>query len=111
MEAAMIRFKCLVNGAIDAPTRDRVAQGVRAIYGRHFGLPPAQLQIDFIEVAAGMWFTAGRPSQASMVLGSVPHGTTQPVRVQVMDELARLFSDATGAPYHDVMVVAADARA
>ena len=111
MEAAMIRFKCLVNGAIDAPTRDRVAQGVRAIYGRHFGLPPAQLQVDFIEVAAGMWFTAGRPSQASMVLGSVPAGTSQQTRVDLMAAVCEMFSEATGAPYNDVMVVAADPRA
>jgi hypothetical protein len=25
-----------------------------------------------------------------------------------MDEVARMFSEITGAPYHDVMVVAAD---
>jgi hypothetical protein len=45
-----------------------------------------------------------------MVLGSVPEGTSQSVRVQVMEEVCRMFSDVTGAPYHDVMVVAADPK-
>lgn len=43
-----------------------------------------------------------------MVLGSVPSGTTQAERVDLMAEVCSMFSETTGAPYHDVMVVAAD---
>lgn len=104
----MIKFKCLVNGAIPGPTRARVVAGLARIYAQHFGLAPDALQVEFTEVRPGLWFTAGVPSRASMVLGSVPAGTAQPVRVAVMDAVARMFSEVTGAPYHDVMVVAAD---
>ena len=106
----MIKFKCLVNGAIAHPVRERVARGLERIYGERFGLPPGELSVEFIEVEAGMWFTAGRPSDASMVLGSVPPGTPQRERVEVMDAVARMFSEATGSTYEHVMVVAADAR-
>lgn len=105
-----IKFKCLVNGAIAAPVRDRVAQGLRSIYLRRFGLPDEAVRVEFTEVAPGLWFTAGRPSDASMVLGSVPPGTAQSERVALMDEVARMFSAETGAVYEHVMVVAADAR-
>jgi phenylpyruvate tautomerase PptA (4-oxalocrotonate tautomerase family) len=66
--------------------------------------------VEFTEVRPGLWFTAGEPSTASMVLGSVPSGTPQALRVEVMDAVARMFSEATGSDYEHVMVVAADAR-
>jgi phenylpyruvate tautomerase PptA (4-oxalocrotonate tautomerase family) len=108
---AMIAYKCLVNGAIDAATRERVVAGLARIYAARFNVPATQMRVDFTEVTPGLWFTGGQPSRASMVLGSVPAGTSQAVRVQVMEEVCRMFSDVTGAPYHDVMVVAADPKA
>lgn len=106
----MITYKCLVNGSIDALQRERVVLGLHDIYRRTFGLSADQLSVEFSEVPKGLWFTAGKPSQASMVLGSVPAGVAQPQRVALMAEVCRLFSDSTGAPYNDVMVVAADPR-
>jgi phenylpyruvate tautomerase PptA (4-oxalocrotonate tautomerase family) len=107
----MIAYKCLVNGAIDAATRESVVAGLERIYAVRFNVPATQMRIDFTEVTHGLWFTGGQPSRASMVLGSVPAGTSQAVRVQVMEEVCKMFSDVTGAPYHDVMVVAADPKA
>ena len=106
----MIKFKCLVNGAIAPAVRAQVTRGLGDIYSQHFGLAPDALQVEFTEVQPGLWFTAGKPSDASMVLGSVPPGTSQATRVEVMDAVARMFSEATGSPYEHVMVVAADAR-
>ena len=106
----MIKFKCLVNGAIAPAVRERVVSGLRRIYAQRFDLPADALRVEFTEVAPGLWFTAGRPSDASMLLGSVPPGTSQAQRVALMDELARMFSAETGAEYEHVMVVAADAR-
>jgi phenylpyruvate tautomerase PptA (4-oxalocrotonate tautomerase family) len=106
----MIKFKCLVNGTIGPDVRARVVSELHRIYAQRFELPEDALRVEFIEVAPGLWFTAGRPSDASMLLGSVPPGTTQAQRVALMDELARMFSAETGAVYEHVMVVAADAR-
>jgi len=106
----MIAFKCLVNGSIDSAARERVRLGLERIYTERFGLSAKDLRVEFTEVKPGLWFTGGRPSEASMVLGSVPPATEQSVRVDVMEAVCRMFSDETGAPYHDVMVVAADSR-
>ncbi len=104
----MITYKCLVNGTISQPVRDRVEQGLRRINIQRFGIVAEQLTVEFTEVEKGMWFTGGKTSQASMVLGSVPLGISQPQRVELMAEVCSLFSEVTGAPYNDVMVVAAD---
>jgi hypothetical protein len=106
----MIAFKCLVNGSIDSAARERVRLGLERIYFERFALSSKDLRVEFTEVKPGLWFTGGRPSEASMVLGSVPSGTTQAVRVEVMASVCRMFSDETGARYDDVMVVAADSR-
>jgi hypothetical protein len=104
----MTRYKCLVNGAIDEPAKRRVgAEALRGDPGQTV-FDPAAVSVEFTVVPAGRWFTAGRPSQASMVLGTVPPGTDQATRVAVLDAMARLFCDATGAEFDDVMVVAAD---
>jgi phenylpyruvate tautomerase PptA (4-oxalocrotonate tautomerase family) len=100
--------KCLVNGSLAPAGRQAVEDGLRRLYAERFGLAPQSLRVEFTEIATGLWYTAGEPSRASMVLGSVPAGTPQAVRVALMDEIAKMFSAATGAPYDDVMVVAAD---
>lgn len=107
----MIVFKCLVNGPIDEGARQRVTQGLRRIYRDTFGEAGAPLRAEFTEIAPGLWFTAGQPSRASMVMGTVPAGTSQAQRVEVMQAICRMFSDETGRSYDDVMVVAADPKA
>ncbi|MGF1599085.1 MAG: 4-oxalocrotonate tautomerase family protein [Acidimicrobiales bacterium] len=104
----MARYKCLVNGGIDDDARARVEAGLAGVAHEHLGIDPASVSIEFIVVPEGRWYTAGRPSTASMVLGTVPVGTDQETRVAVLGAMARAFSDATGADVDEVMVVAAD---
>lgn len=101
-------YKCLVNGTIGDGARRAVVDGLRRLTAERFG--DGEVAVEFIEIPEGRWFTAGEPSRASMVLGTVPAGTPQDVRVAVMDSIARLFADATGVDYHDVMVSAPDRK-
>ena len=102
-------YKCLVNGAIGVDARHTIVDGLTQLCEGHFG--ERDVTVEFIEIPEGRWFTAGKPSRASMVLGTVPTGTPQHVREAVMDAIARLFSDATCTDYHDVMVSAPDRKA
>ena len=104
----MTVYKCLVNGAIEDEARQRVAAGLAQLAFEHLGTDPSTVSVEFTIVSEGRWFTAGKPSQASMVLGTVAPGTSQETRVNVLAAMARLFCDATGADFDDVMVVAAD---
>ncbi len=101
-------YKCLVNGSIDEGARRVVVDGLRGLMATRFGID--DVTVEFIEIPEGRWFTAGKPSRASMVLGTVPVGTPQDERVAVMDAIARLFAEATDTNYHDVMVSAPDRK-
>jgi len=103
-------FKCLVNGAIDQPTRDRVGAALAELTRNRFGTPTAEVSVEFTEIPSGRWYTAGEPSEASMVLGTVPTGTSQAERELFMAEICRAFSDLTGADHDKIMIVAADER-
>lgn len=104
----MPTYKCLVNGGIDAATRAEVTAGLARLAADRFGISSDAVTVSFTEIPPGRWFTAGRPSSASMVLSSVPAGTDQATREAVMEEICALWSRLTGADYHHVMVVAAD---
>lgn len=106
----MATFKCLVNGGIDDQTRRVVIDGLSRIQTNHFGPQASEVAVEFTEVGEDRWYTGGELSQATMVLGTVPVGTPQELREIVMDDIARFFATATQCDYHDVMVVAADAK-
>ncbi len=106
----MAIFKCLVNGGIDDETRKVVTDGLTRIQTEHFGASAGSVTVEFTEVGEGRWYTGGKLSEASMVLGTVPPGTPQAVRETVMDDIAHFFADATSSDYHQVMVVAADTK-
>jgi len=102
-------YKCLVNGTIGEEARRNIVEGLRRLESERFD--EREVVVEFVEIPEGRWFTAGRPSKASMVLGTVPAGTPQEVRVGFMDAVARLFADVTDTDYHDVMVSAPDRKA
>lgn len=104
----MSSYRCVVHGTIDDDTRRRVVTGLTAIEADRFGVPAEQVDVRFVEIAEGTWFTAGQPSRASFVQGTVPQGTSQNVRAAHMADVCQAFSDATGCSYDDVVVVAAD---
>ncbi len=104
----MATFKCLVNGTIDDATRHRVREALAGLTEARFGTPAASVAVSFTEIPPGNWYTAGEPSAASMVLGTVPPGTSQEVREEVMAAICAAFSTITGADHDRVMIVAAD---
>lgn len=58
-------YKCLVNRSIDAPTRCRVAEELERLTNAHIDLADQAIDVEFVEVAKGAWFTGGVPSTAS----------------------------------------------
>ena len=104
----MTVYKCLVNGSISDHHRTKVSDGLAKLTAARFGTDPAGVSVEFTEIDDGRWFTAGEPSSTTMVLGSVPPGTSQDLRAEHMDEVARFMAHTTGYDLDHIMVVAAD---
>ena len=106
----MPRYRCSLSGSIDELARARVETGLAQIEADHFGSDPVDVLVEFTEVQAGRWFTAAQPSQAAVVTGTVPEGTTQEARERLLFDIGRMVSEAIGRDFDDVMVVASDGR-
>ena len=108
MLVAVSTYRCVVHGAIAPETRARVVTGLTELESKRFGTDAADVDVTFVEVAEGTWFTAGKPSRASFVQGTVPPGTSQETRAAHMADVCEMFSTVTGSSYDDVVVVAAN---
>jgi hypothetical protein len=107
-----LRFRVILHaGVVPERLRPELAAGLCGIYARLFGVPAAELGVDFSELPRGRFFTAGKLSTSSIIAGTVPAGTPDAKRHQLLAELTALWCEITGATPHEVVVTAADARA
>ena len=106
----MATYKCLLSHPLGDGDRQRLVEGLAAITIDRFGSAGGPVEVEFTEVEAGRWFTAAEPSSATMVLGSVPPGTSQEDREAHMDTVASFVAHTMDEPLDHIMVVAADAR-
>ena len=90
--------------------RDAMIDGLANIEAARFGTEPAELLVEFTEIDEGRWFTAAEQSSATVVTGTVPSGTTQAERAELMDEIGRAAASALDQDFNDIMVVASDGR-
>jgi phenylpyruvate tautomerase PptA (4-oxalocrotonate tautomerase family) len=101
----------LHEGVVPEALRPELAGGLGGVYARLFGVPAAEIGVDFSVMPRGRFFTAGRPSSSSIIAGTVPAGTPDERRHRLLSEITALWCEATGCTPHEVVVTAADARA
>jgi len=107
-----VRFRVILHaGVVPERLRPELAAGVGDSYTRLFGVPAAEIGVDFTELPRGRFFTAGRPSTSSIIAGTVPAGTPDEQRHRLLAEITALWCEVTGCTPHEVVVTAADARA
>lgn len=108
--ASMPRYRCLSSTPVSDQQREALTSGLTTIEADRFDTKEQDLLVEFIEVAEGQWFTAATPSQATVLSGTVPDGTTQDQRAQLMDAIGRMAATALDKDFNDIMVVASDGR-
>lgn len=106
----MPRYRCMSSTPVPDAQRVAVTNGLAAIESQRFGTNADDLLVEFAEVAEGQWFTAAGPSNATVLSGTVPDGTTQDQRAEVMDDIGRMAAKALNKDFNDIMVVASDGR-
>ena len=105
-----VRFACTMQeGQIDAATRERLAEGLRAIASDVLGETPADVPVEFSDIPAGFGFRGGAPSTTSLVRGAIVGGVTQDVREDVMRQIIDMWTDVSGCTVDELVVSAVDA--
>jgi hypothetical protein len=98
----------LHEGVIDAGLRPSLEEGIRRIYADVVGVPAADLEVEYVVVPAGNWFTAGYPSRNSIVLTTVPAGFGSESRTRLMSEIYDHWRATTGCTPNEIVLTAVD---
>jgi phenylpyruvate tautomerase PptA (4-oxalocrotonate tautomerase family) len=102
-------FQVLLHeGVVAEAVRPRLAEGIRRIYARVFGVAEDQVTVAITEIPQGRFFTAARPSRSSLIGGSVAAGTSQADRARLMSEITSMWCDVTGCTPNEVVVSVSD---
>ena len=101
----------LHEGVVPEALQPELAAGLGRVYAGRFGVPAAEIGVDFTVLSRGRFFTAGEPSRSTIIACGVPAGTTDVQRHRLLAEITGLWCEITGCTPHEVVVTAADARA
>jgi hypothetical protein len=98
----------LHEGVVDEDLRPALEAGIRRIYGDVVGILPADLEVEYVDVPAGRWFTAGVISRNSSVHATVPAGFDSDARTKLLTEIYDHWRATTGCTPNEIVVVAVD---
>lgn len=105
----MVLFRCFVQaGQIGGEQHERLTGQLNRLAHENFPDSGGSIPVDWVEVPEGFGFTAGQPSQSSVVVSAVPDETPQDTRVQFMRGICDAWSEETGCSVNDVLVTAVD---
>jgi hypothetical protein len=102
----MIVCTCFIQaGQISEDVERRLREGFDAFTRNAFGEPA---RINWIPVAKGSGFSAGKPSTSSVVSVRANTPVAQATRVNLLQELSNLWNTITGCSLDELLVVVAD---
>ena len=103
----MIPFRCFYQaGQISEEQRSRLAEHLTRLANEATGEAVEAAPVDWVEIAEGFGFTAGKPSQSSVVISAVPDDTDQDIRVDLMRGICDAWSLETGCSVNDIVATA-----
>jgi hypothetical protein len=95
-------------GVVDDDLRPTLEAGIRRIYGDVVGIPPEDLEVEYVDVPAGQWFTAGVTSRNSIVHTTVPAGFNSDARTKLLTEIYDHWRATTGCTPNEIVLSAVD---
>jgi phenylpyruvate tautomerase PptA (4-oxalocrotonate tautomerase family) len=106
----MVMFNCFMQeGQIPQDQRDELAKRLRATGHEIFSDAPENIAVEFMDVAEGCGYTAGKPSTSSLALAMVPDGTSTEDRTRLLTDICDAWMDVTGCSINEIVASAADA--
>jgi phenylpyruvate tautomerase PptA (4-oxalocrotonate tautomerase family) len=91
-------------GLVSDDTRRLVASEVTRIHCSATGAPPAFVNVLFLDVPHGNYFTAGLPSRHSLIVGEIRHGRDVTTRQGLLRDLSQMWTRLTGQSDTELVV-------
>ncbi|HXN36726.1 MAG TPA: tautomerase family protein [Solirubrobacteraceae bacterium] len=98
-------YQCFVKeGLVSGSVRNEIAKEITQIHCQATGVPPAFVRAMFIDLPYGTSFTAGEPSETSIINGKIRAGRPLEARQQMIAELAEMWKRLTGQSEHELVI-------
>jgi phenylpyruvate tautomerase PptA (4-oxalocrotonate tautomerase family) len=98
-------YQCISpEGLLDESARTNLAEEITRIHCDATGVPPSFVTVMFIDVPAGRYFVAGKPSGNSILNGAIRLGRDLETRQRILRELSQMWTRLTGQPEEELLV-------
>ncbi|HEX2173490.1 MAG TPA: tautomerase family protein [Dehalococcoidia bacterium] len=105
-------YECFVPaGILTADQKACLAQEITRIHCAATGAPESFVNVLFQTVQPGDLYTAGQPSTAVRIRGSIRAGRSPEVKTQILTEISALWTRVTGRSVEDLTVSLIDVPA
>jgi phenylpyruvate tautomerase PptA (4-oxalocrotonate tautomerase family) len=91
-------------GLLDESARGKVAEEITRIHCDATGIPPSFVNVMFLDLPAGRYFVAGKPSAHSVVNGAIRFGRDLETRQRILRDLSQMWTRLTGQPEEELLI-------
>ena len=90
-------YQCICpEGLLDESARGKLAEEITRIHCDATGVPPAFVNVMFLDVPDGRYFVAGKPSGHSVLNAAIRVGRDLQTRQRILRELSQTWTRLTG---------------
>jgi phenylpyruvate tautomerase PptA (4-oxalocrotonate tautomerase family) len=98
-------YQCISpDGLLDESARGKIAEEITRIHCDATGVPPAFVNVVFLDVPEGRYFVAGRPSAHSVLNGAIRVGRDLETRQRILRELSQMWTRLTGQTEGELLI-------
>ena len=102
-------YQCISpEGLLDGSVRENIAGEITRIHCNATGAPPSFVNVLFLEMPSGKFFIEGRPSNHSVVLGTVRQGRDVATHQAMLGDLSQMWAHLTGQSEGELLIMLSD---
>ena len=98
-------YQCICpEGLLSESARGKLAEEITHIHCDATGVPPAFVNVMFLDVPEGRYFVAGKPSGHSVLNAAIRVGRDLPTRQRILRELSQMWTRLTGQAEGELLI-------
>ena len=98
-------YQCICpEGLLSESARGKLAEEITHIHCDATGVPPAFVNVMFLDVPDGRYFVAGKPSGHSVLNAAIRVGRDLQTRQRILRELSQMWTRLTGQAEGELLI-------